>query len=1357
MILIALDMHGRATVVEPSPIAQGTDSESIVLLSPFPVRCPVMMGWVMPDGSPVEIPLDDTENSPKTRYWNMTNVVLPEGYDGNVQSVWTFKPTANLTAQYGTALACFYAQKPVQSEDPLTHTTIQGYKSLTYNPVEIYVTETLDPIPDGDLDPESPLLEQVLAAITYYNTYLADIEENGVSTVHDNEGEPQREVYTDSEETEDSNNLITSGAVFNAVKSAREYAEEQAESAERDAKSYTDERVQNMPVSPAQEQAIAAAEQRAKQYADGKDTTVLNSAKAYADAAAENAENNAKVAAQGYANTAEQNAKTYTDQQVSRIPKFDIKVVQALPTQDISETTVYLVPADHTETENIYTEYIYVDGNWEILGTQSIDLSGYTTDAELQAALSNYVLTSALQSTLQSYATKTYADNAAAGAEQSAKSYAEQKADEAEGAAKAYADDLFVLQGNGTAVYEDGTFSPTLNIPKIYNDISEVDNTFDKNTTFAQLVKKMSPNSKLVSKCFYGEKDGIVVDTYATLFPRMMDASNDLITIEKKTTEGKEVVSAELSHNKVAVWGGAEISSPSIAVEGSYTYRCPPTPTDNTVYKISAAGIVETLSIDSNGDGTGDPVKWIYAIRWINDFDGTDKGVLLVGADHLNGLYFCRLLNGELQWVAEAAGRTLPQTLIHAVDLHNVICVYTPENKFVLLDENGKLNSYGNETFTNVVSVCGVSEASLYTNAFNFIVSDAQDNLLLYTGNNNAENTATVSLYSSGGITLTDIRLWRFNVLSGKTNGKEKIYNTIALYISGWVLQIIDLPAEHAVDIPVGSEIVSIYALHSGGANVGGFAVAIKDQTTQEVSVLIDGKEAIAGGRVSSGILPTYSLPPAAHMLFTRNADVDRVYWGVNCYFSTIPEVERYVCTTNSGWKQVDIEKEYTDDVGTKVYENGSFSARLDLPKIYASIDEIDSSFDATTTPAQLASAMQSNAELTEVVDTTDYTALVPSGESGKGLLKVYKKTIGANSMSFFGYQGDNKWVGVYDGSFLWKQLANEADLTTAISTITGEISGLETEISSFIRANNDAATEGLTFSYLDNKKRAYCTGGAVSGVVNIPRFVKHDGNWYKVVSISERAFENNTNIVEVIIPDTVISIGSYAFSGCSSLRYIANEVNPDGTYPAIIKNATELFINTYAFSGCPLTSVTLNAPRIWIADYAFYNCTAITDISIDYLSSIGAHVFDGCTSLATIDITNDRALTINDAPSGATVNYYRRDKNPSGKYLHNIKLYSGLLATRYARMCIVNDNANAYDNVGDIYSAISSDADILGVSGYYDDTGSGVNEAGPIVAIEKGSTLEAKIANYDATTTAMVFINKTLAGSIVTDIVTKL
>lgn len=89
--------------------------------------------------------------------------------------------------------------------------------------------------------------------------------------------------------------------------------------------------------------------------------------------------------------TAETDAREKADSdllsKISEIPKFAIKVVDTLPTTDISDTTVYLLKTSETETGNLYTEYIHVDGAWEELGTQDVDLSDYYQKEEVDSAL----------------------------------------------------------------------------------------------------------------------------------------------------------------------------------------------------------------------------------------------------------------------------------------------------------------------------------------------------------------------------------------------------------------------------------------------------------------------------------------------------------------------------------------------------------------------------------------------------------------------------------------------------------------------------------------------------------------------------------------------------------------------------------------------------------------------------------------------------------------------------------------------------------------------------------------------------------------------------------------------------------
>lgn len=55
------------------------------------------------------------------------------------------------------------------------------------------------------------------------------------------------------------------------------------------------------------------------------------------------------------------------------------EIVQELPTQDISTKTIYMVPKNPSGEDNYYTEYIYINNNWEKIGDTEIDLSGYQT------------------------------------------------------------------------------------------------------------------------------------------------------------------------------------------------------------------------------------------------------------------------------------------------------------------------------------------------------------------------------------------------------------------------------------------------------------------------------------------------------------------------------------------------------------------------------------------------------------------------------------------------------------------------------------------------------------------------------------------------------------------------------------------------------------------------------------------------------------------------------------------------------------------------------------------------------------------------------------------------------------------
>ena len=92
--------------------------------------------------------------------------------------------------------------------------------------------------------------------------------------------------------------------------------------------------------------------------------------------------NNSVADLVNYYTKSETYTKTEVSNLISAIPKFSIQAVDQLPTQDISTTTIYLVPKTGSGTD-VHDEYIYVDDAWEIIGSTAVDLSDYYSKAQI--------------------------------------------------------------------------------------------------------------------------------------------------------------------------------------------------------------------------------------------------------------------------------------------------------------------------------------------------------------------------------------------------------------------------------------------------------------------------------------------------------------------------------------------------------------------------------------------------------------------------------------------------------------------------------------------------------------------------------------------------------------------------------------------------------------------------------------------------------------------------------------------------------------------------------------------------------------------------------------------------------------
>ena len=133
---------------------------------------------------------------------------------------------------------------------------------------------------------------------------------------------------------------------------------------------------------------------------------------------------------------------------------------------------------------------------------------------------------------------------------------------------------------------------------------------------------------------------------------------------------------------------------------------------------------------------------------------------------------------------------------------------------------------------------------------------------------------------------------------------------------------------------------------------------------------------------------------------------------------------------------------------------------------------------------------------------------------------------------------------------------------------------------------------------------------------ITIPNSVTSIGHW---------AFDGCTGLTSITIPNSVTSIGDYAFDGCTGLTSInvASENNYYSGNNGVLFNKKKTELIRYP-EGKSQTSYTIPNSVISIGCYAFYGCTGLTSITIpNSVTSIEDCAFDGCSGLTSITIPN--------------------------------------------------------------------------------------------------------------------------------------
>lgn len=213
----------------------------------------------------------------------------------------------------------------------------------------------------------------------------------------------------------------------------------------------------------------------------------------------------------------------------------------------------------------------------------------------------------------------------------------------------------------------------------------------------------------------------------------------------------------------------------------------------------------------------------------------------------------------------------------------------------------------------------------------------------------------------------------------------------------------------------------------------------------------------------------------------------------------------------------------------------------------------------------------------------------------------------GNNPLENFFYLDDT----AVDTDESWDQLLNMEDGSGAIAD--GVLTGSDTHKYVRTTLQDEQWIKDITVAYIGNQsltKNTASTG--TNGATQEWMIYEEDGKINEVPA--NGVFANESNIVTLVIPDTLEGIGNYAFYGCTGLN------------TAQFGNGlTE--VGHHAFADCvnmQSVGIQFNSKLTYISDYTFQNCRYLTSFTLPAaVRAIYDHAFDGCSRLGMNNISD--------------------------------------------------------------------------------------------------------------------------------------
>lgn len=346
------------------------------------------------------------------------------------------------------------------------------------------------------------------------------------------------------------------------------------------------------------------------------------------------------------------------------------EIVQTLPTEDISTTTIYMIRNSESSGTNIYDEYMYINSQWELIGTSATDFSNYYTKNETDNLLSGKVD----NSTLGSYYTKTESDNLLS--------------------AKANQTDLTALSGRVTQTETDITALQTAVSGALKREIVQSLPTQDISTTTIYMIRNTTTSGdNIYDEYMYINNLWELIGTSATDFSNYYTKTEIDTLLSYKATDsdvvhksGNETVSGEKTFNDLHIIGyGTQYKGSRNA------YILPEFSAGYSGLAITTLGFPQTLKIGN----------FVLDVNNKPSLD-TSKGYIQIATGENNGVNACRLesRNSTSSSLGTSSNRW---SKIYGTEYYYGSNNVEFSTKFVTTDTNQTIS--GNKTFSDNLTI----------------------------------------------------------------------------------------------------------------------------------------------------------------------------------------------------------------------------------------------------------------------------------------------------------------------------------------------------------------------------------------------------------------------------------------------------------------------------------------------------------------------------------------------------------------------------------------------------------------------------------------------------------------------------